>query len=132
MTGSWRERAGGLLSVNHPYGGQVSWIAPMKRRPPLLEVWHWSWLDTRWTMPLGWWRAWDPTAIPVGGSDWHRPGSDAPPGSPTTWVETEMLTPPRCSRRWQRAGPRSPPGARARCCFVLATSSSPVTLTARS
>ncbi len=25
--------------------------------------------------------------IPVGGSDWHRPGADAPPGSPTTWVE---------------------------------------------
>jgi hypothetical protein len=40
-------------------------------------------------MPLGWWQAWDPAAIPVGGSDWHRPGSDAPPGSPTTWVETE-------------------------------------------
>ncbi len=83
------EEAGGLLSVNHPYGGQVSWVAPMKRRPPLLEVWHWSWLDTRWTMPLGWWQAWDPAAIPVGGSDWHRPGSDAPPGSPTTWVEAD-------------------------------------------
>jgi hypothetical protein len=38
-------------------------------------------------MPLGWWLAWDPSAIPVGGSDWHRPGADAPPGSPTTWVE---------------------------------------------
>jgi hypothetical protein len=83
------EEAGGLLSVNHPYGGQVSWVAPMKRRPPLLEVWHWSWLDTRWTTPLGWWQAWDPTATPVGGSDWHRPGSDAPPGSPTTWIEAE-------------------------------------------
>ena len=83
------EQAGGLLSVNHPYGGPVSWVAPMKRRPPLLEVWHWSWLDTRWTTPLSWWQAWDPMAIPVGGSDWHRPGSDAPPGSPTTWVEAE-------------------------------------------
>jgi hypothetical protein len=83
------EQAGALLSVNHPYGGQVSWTAPMKRRPPLLEVWHWSWLDTRWTTPFGWWMAWDPAAIPVGGSDWHRPGSDAPPGSPTTWVEAE-------------------------------------------
>jgi hypothetical protein len=87
------EQAGGLLSVNHPYGGQVSWTAPMKRRPPLLEVWHWSWLDTRWTMPLGWWMAWDPAAVPVGGSDWHRPGSDAPPGSPTTWVEAESAEP---------------------------------------
>ena len=47
------EREGGLLSVNHPYGGQVSWTAPMVRRPPLLEVWHWSWLDPHWTTPLG-------------------------------------------------------------------------------
>jgi hypothetical protein len=87
------EEAGGLLSVNHPYGGQVSWTAPMKRRPPLLEVWHWSWLDTRWTTPFGWWQAWDPAAIPVGGSDWHRPGNDAPPGEPTTWVEAEADDP---------------------------------------
>jgi hypothetical protein len=83
------ERDGGLLSVNHPYGGHVSWTAPMKRRPPLLEVWHWSWLDPHWTTPLAWWLAWDPAAIAIGGSDWHRPGSDAPPGSPTTWVLTE-------------------------------------------
>jgi len=83
------ERHGGLLSVNHPYGGHVSWTAPMKRRPPLLEVWHWSWLDPRWTTPLAWWLAWDPGATAVGGSDWHRPGSDAPPGSPTTWVQAE-------------------------------------------
>jgi hypothetical protein len=50
-------------------------------------VWHWSWLDKRWTLPFAWWLAWDPGAIPVGGSDWHRPGSDAPPGCPVTWVE---------------------------------------------
>jgi hypothetical protein len=87
------EQAGGLLSVNHPYGGELSWVAPMKRRPPLLEVWHWSWLDTRWTLPLGWWQAWYPAAIPVGGSDWHRPGSDAPPGLPTTWVEADDTDP---------------------------------------
>ena len=87
------ERAGGLLSVNHPYGGQVSWTAPMARRPPLLEVWHWSWLDPHWTTPLGWWQAWNPDAIAVGGSDWHRPGSDAPPGSPTTWVQSEGTEP---------------------------------------
>jgi PHP domain len=83
------ERAGGLLSINHPIGGHVSWTLPMSRRPPLAEVWHWSWLDPRWTTPLAWWLAWDPGAIPVGGSDWHRPGADAPPGSPTTWVECE-------------------------------------------
>jgi PHP domain len=81
------ERRGGLLSINHPLGGQVSWTIPMLRRPPLAEVWHWSWLDLRWTAPLAWWMAWDPAVLPVGGSDWHRPGSDAPPGSPTTWVE---------------------------------------------
>ncbi len=87
------ERAGGLLSVNHPIGGHVSWMAPMRGRPPLIEIWHWSWLDTRWTTPLGWWMAWHPAAIPVGGSDWHRPGADAPPGSPTTWVEAESEEP---------------------------------------
>jgi hypothetical protein len=81
------EAAGGLLSVNHPFAGEVSWVHPMRRRPPLLEVWHWSWLDPRWTTPLSWWQAWDPAAIPVGGSDWHRSGSDAPPGRPTTWVQ---------------------------------------------
>jgi hypothetical protein len=59
----------------------------MRRRPPLLEVWHWSWLDPRWNLPLSWWLAWDQAAIPVGGSDWHRPGADAPPGRPTTWAE---------------------------------------------
>jgi len=83
------ERAGGLLSVNHPVGGHLSWTIPMIRRPPLAEIWHWSWLDPRWTTPLAWWLAWDPAAIPVGGSDWHRPGDDAPPGSPTTWIECE-------------------------------------------
>lgn len=87
------ERAGGLLSVNHPVGGEVSWTLPMRRRPPLAEVWHWSWLDLRWTTPLAWWLAWDPAVIPVGGSDWHRPGADALPGSPTTWVECEGSEP---------------------------------------
>ena len=80
------ETRGGLMSVNHPFAGPSSWVHPMPRRPPLLEVWHWSWLDLSWTTPLSWWQAWDPSAIPVGGSDWHRPGSDAPLGTPTTWV----------------------------------------------
>jgi hypothetical protein len=80
------ESGGGLMSVNHPFAGPTSWVHPMPRRPPLLEVWHWSWLDLTWTTPLSWWQAWDPSAIPVGGSDWHRPGSDAPLGNPTTWV----------------------------------------------
>lgn len=50
-------------------------------------AWHPSWLDLRWTIPLAWWLAWDASAIPVGGSDWHSNGSDAPPGCPTTWVQ---------------------------------------------
>src|SRR5215831_17320566 len=74
-------------------GGRVAWTAPMARRPPLIEVWHWSWLDLRWTAPLSWWLAWHPDAIAVGGSDWHRPGADAPPGSPTTWVLAEAAEP---------------------------------------
>jgi PHP domain len=83
------ERGGGLMSINHPFAGDVSWLHSMTRRPPLLEVWHWSWLDPTWTTPLSWWQAWDPSAIPVGGSDWHRPGSDSPLGTPTTWVECD-------------------------------------------
>jgi PHP domain len=82
------ERGGGLLSVNHPIGGHVSWLHPMRQKPPLVEVWHWSWLDPRWTNMLAWWLAWDGDAVPVGGSDWHRPGSEAVPGTPTTWVES--------------------------------------------
>ena len=86
---------GGLLSVNHPFAGPVSWLHLMPEKPPLVEVWHWSWLDLTWTTPLSWWRAWDPAAIPVGGSDWHRPGSDAPPGTPVTWVESDSDDPDR-------------------------------------
>jgi PHP domain len=84
---------GGIMSVNHPIAGHVSWLHAMHGRPPLVEVWHWSWLDQRWTTPLAWWLAWDPAAIPVGGSDWHRPGPHASLGSPTTWVECEGTGP---------------------------------------
>jgi hypothetical protein len=87
------QRHGGLLSVNHPLGGELSWTLPMTGRPPLVEVWHWSWLDLRWTMPLAWWLAWDPGAVPVGGSDWHRPSDLSAPGTPTTWVECEAADP---------------------------------------
>jgi hypothetical protein len=84
---------GGIMSVNHPIAGHVSWLHSMRGRPPLVEVWHWSWLDRRWTTPLAWWLAWDPAAIPVGGSDWHRPEPGALLGSPMTWVECEDTGP---------------------------------------
>jgi len=84
---------GGIMSVNHPIAGHVSWLHAMHGRPPLVEVWHWSWLDQHWTTPLAWWLAWDPAAIPVGGSDWHRPGQHASLGSPTTWVDCEGTGP---------------------------------------
>jgi hypothetical protein len=87
------QRGGGVMSVNHPIAGHVSWLHHMRGRPPLVEVWHWSWLDQHWTTPLAWWLAWDASAIAVGGSDWHREGSDAPLGSPTTWVECESTEP---------------------------------------
>src|SRR3984957_19589190 len=67
------ESRGGLMSVNHPFAGPHSWVHPMPRRAPLLEVWHWSWLDPSGEGPQSWWQAWDPAAIPVGGSDFHRP-----------------------------------------------------------
>ncbi len=84
---------GGIMSVNHPIAGHVSWLHAMRERPPLVEVWHWSWLDQHWTTPLAWWLAWDPAAIPVGGSDWHSPGPHASLGSPTTWIECEGTGP---------------------------------------
>ncbi|MGH3343942.1 MAG: CehA/McbA family metallohydrolase [Carbonactinosporaceae bacterium] len=89
---TWADRTarrGGLLSINHPLAGAVAWRHAMTRPVPLVEVWHWSWGDRRWSGPLDWWRTREPAATPVGGSDWHRPGSDALPGAPTTWVECD-------------------------------------------
>ena len=92
------------MSVNHPFAGPSAGCTDA-RRPPLLEVWHWSWLDPSWTTPLSWWQAWDPAAIPVGGSDWHRHGSDAPPGTPTTWVECDETRASQAMLEGLRAGP---------------------------
>ncbi|MDZ5443130.1 CehA/McbA family metallohydrolase [Micromonospora sp. 4G57] len=80
------ERAGGLLSINHPLGGDCAWRQPVTVRTPLVEVWHSGWWDRSWGAPLAWAQAWRPDVVPVGGSDFHRPGADALPGAPTTWV----------------------------------------------
>jgi hypothetical protein len=81
------EELGALLAVNHPLAGDCAWRLPMERRPPLVEVWHSSW-DGRSEAALEWWAAWG-AGTPVGGSDFHRRGRDAPPGWPTTWVEAD-------------------------------------------
>ncbi|MFC7547973.1 CehA/McbA family metallohydrolase [Plantactinospora sp. GCM10030261] len=80
------ERAGGLMSVNHPLAADCAWRQPLTRRPRLVEVWHSGWWDRTWGAPLSWAQAWRPDVVPIGGSDFHRPDADAPPGSPTTWV----------------------------------------------
>lgn len=88
---AWLEAAeagGGLMSVNHPLGGDCAWRHELPRRAPLAEVWHSSWPNMRWGGQLAWWSAWDQGVTPIGGSDFHRdPGPQ--PGSPTTWVACE-------------------------------------------
>jgi len=77
---------GGLLSVNHPLGGDCAWRQPLPVKPPLAEVWHSGWWDRTWGAPLAWLLAWAPDTVPIGGSDFHNP-ADAPRlGHPTTWV----------------------------------------------
>lgn len=80
---------GALMSINHPLAGDCAWRQPLDRRPPLAEVWHWSWLDTRWGGPVAWWEAWGLDVVPIGGSDFHDPAQGRSPGSPTTWVLCE-------------------------------------------
>ena len=79
---------GGMLSINHPLAADCAWCTP----PPLVgprvaEVWHSSWaLVPTWGAPLAWWHALSRPTTPIGGSDFHHPGADGLPGSPTTWV----------------------------------------------
>lgn len=83
---SHADHNGGLLSINHPLAGDCSWRQSIGSTPHLIEVWHHTW-DRRSDAPIRWWRALG-QAHPVGGSDFHRPGSGSP-GTPTTWVEVE-------------------------------------------
>ncbi|MFI6827292.1 CehA/McbA family metallohydrolase [Kribbella sp. NPDC050241] len=82
-------RRGGLLSINHPLGGDCSWRHPLPEHPRLAEIWHSSWLDHHWGGPIAWWQAWGLDTIPIGGSDWHNPTSLTPPGTPTTWLAVD-------------------------------------------
>jgi hypothetical protein len=63
----------------------------------LAEVWHSGWWDRTWGAPIAWAQAWRPDVIPVGGSDYHRPGDDGLPGSPTTWVLADPAAEPERS-----------------------------------
>jgi hypothetical protein len=109
--GEWltaAERAGGVMSINHPLGGDCAWRQPLTDRPRHAEVWHSGWWDRTWGAPLAWAQAWRSDVVPVGGSDFHRPGADAPPGTPTTWLLVEgddVLGALRAGRTAVSAGP---------------------------
>jgi PHP domain len=108
------ESDGGLLSINHPLGGDCAWRHPIVERPRLAEVWHSGWFDRTWGAPLAWAQAWRPDVIPIGGSDYHRPGADGRPGEPTTWVlaadtgERSILDALASGRVAVSAGPDAP------------------------
>ncbi|MEO3875093.1 CehA/McbA family metallohydrolase [Nonomuraea sp. B12E4] len=106
------ERAGGLISINHPLGGDCAWLQPVSRRPRIAEVWHSGWWDRRWGAPLAWADAWHEDVVAIGGSDFHRHGSDGLPGAPTTWVLAEdagtVLEGLRAGRTAVSAGPDAP------------------------
>lgn len=94
-TDSWLDAVGergGLLSVNHPIGGDCSWRRTHTGAIPLAEVWHGSWSHRREGGTLAWWAARGYGPIPVGGSDWHYPGDGPVLGAPTTWVACEDET----------------------------------------
>ncbi|MER6942426.1 CehA/McbA family metallohydrolase [Nonomuraea sp. NPDC000554] len=89
---SWVAHArdhGGLISINHPLGGDCAWLQPLTERPRIAEVWHSGWWDRRWGAPLAWAAAWRDDVIAIGASDFHRHGDDGLPGAPTTWVLAE-------------------------------------------
>ncbi len=109
------EERGGLLSVNHPLGGDCAWRMDLDHPTSVSEVWHSSWhalpVLHNWGGPLAWWLAWDPRSTPIGGSDFHRPGDNALPGRPTTWVLTagdDVLGGVGAGRTAVSAGPDGP------------------------
>ncbi|GGP04471.1 CehA/McbA family metallohydrolase [Nonomuraea glycinis] len=105
-------RAGGLISINHPLGGDCAWLQPLTERPRIAEVWHSGWWDRRWGAPLAWADAWRSDLVWIGASDFHKHGSDGLPGSPTTWVLAEdtgsVLDAVSAGRTAISAGPDAP------------------------
>ena len=75
----------GLLSVNHPTGPDQIWPDPIPEGTDLVEVWHGRW-DRLGEGAIEWWSA--RGGVPVGGSDFHRPGRYSL-ARPTTWVEAQ-------------------------------------------
>jgi hypothetical protein len=106
------EREGGLISINHPLSGDCAWLLPIGERPRVAEVWSSGWWDRRWGAPLAWADAWRDDVVAIGGSDFHRHGSDDLPGAPTTWVLAEdpaaVLDGVRAGRTAVSAGPDAP------------------------
>jgi PHP domain len=113
--------AGGVLSINHPLAADCSWHHPLTERPPLAEIWHWTWLDRRWTG--------------------RRPGVTTPSRSAAAiftirprddiWVPPSPGSPVRPTSRppyWTACAPAVPrwrPASTSRCCCGWTTSSSP-------
>lgn len=87
-TESWlseTKNRGGLLSINHPLAAPCAWTRDIPEGIEISEIWHSSW-DQLDEQPISWWRE-NGRPIPIGGSDFHRFGSDGLPGDPTTWIE---------------------------------------------
>lgn len=78
-------RHGGIMSINHPVAGLCAWMRDVPAGIEFTELWHSSW-DRYNDLPLKFWRQHLKNTIPIGGSDFHKHGSDGLPGEPTTWV----------------------------------------------
>lgn len=88
------ERRGGVLSVNHPISGDCSWLHPLQRTPRAIELWHSTWhRELIATSPLAFHERWNKTAVLLGGGDFHRRSDGVGPGTPTTWVAAEDVSP---------------------------------------
>ncbi|MFC4555709.1 CehA/McbA family metallohydrolase [Georgenia faecalis] len=75
---------GGVASVNHPLAADRAWQHPLALPPDCMEIFHSTWLaDRASTAPWALWPRW-PCSVPIGGSDFHRPGDRL--ARPTTWL----------------------------------------------